>query len=353
MVKSLKDREWKDFQICKLFEIKNVYGKPIENYIDGNIPYISTSTLNNGLISFVKANERCISSKNAISIDPIKGKAFFHEYNFVGRGFSGASINLLYKKDLNKYVALFLCKTIENTALNKASYGYLFNSDRLKRAKIMLPINSKGEPDYEFMEEYIKEREIKLKEQYKVLKLTQLKKLKKNIIDNKSWCDFRIKAIFPVLVAGKSKGLNHLEQVHEQGIPYLGATNRNNGVLCFVEKAGNEYLIQKGNCIAFIRNGEGSMGYSIYKSEDFIATSDITVGYNNKLNKYSGMFITTIADRVRGKYSFNYKRSDTRLKKEILTLPVTDTGEPDYEYMESYMKYLEQKKLLEYLDYIK
>ena len=95
------------------------------------------------------------------------------------------------------------------------------------------------------------------------------------------------------------------------------------------------------------------MGYSVYKAENFIATSDITLGYNNKINKYSGMFITTIADRVRGKYSFNYKRSDTRLKKEILSLPVDSKGEPDFKFMEDYMKYLEQKKIFKYLEYIK
>ena len=94
------------------------------------------------------------------------------------------------------------------------------------------------------------------------------------------------------------------------------------------------------------------MGYSVYKAEDFISTSDITLGYNNKINRYSGMFITTIADRVRGKYSFNYKRSDTRLREEVLTLPVDSKGEPDYKYMEDYMRYLEQQKILSYLDYI-
>ena len=92
---------------------------------------------------------------------------------------------------------------------------------------------------------------------------------------------------------GKSKGLNHLEK-DDSGISYLGATNLNNGVLCFVKAVDN--LVQKGNCIAFIRNGEGSMGYSVYKAEDFIATSDMTLAYSEHINKYTGMFITTIAD---------------------------------------------------------
>ncbi len=63
------------------------------------------------------------------------------------------------------------------------------------------------------------------------------------------------------------------------------------------------------------------MGYAVYKAEDFIATSDMTIGYNNHLNKYTGTYITTVADRIRGKYNFGYKRNAPRLAKEIITLP--------------------------------
>lgn len=161
-----------------------------------------------------------------------------------------------------------------------------------------------------------------------------------------NWKNFLLRDLFPILVAGKSKGLNHIEK-SDCGISYLGATNQNNGVLCFVNRDKN--TIQKGNCIAFIRNGEGSMGYSVYKAEDFIATSDMTLGYNNHLNRYTGTFITTVADRVRGKYNFGYKRNAARLSKEIITLPVDYNGSPDWEYMENYMRNIESERILKYL----
>ena len=165
-----------------------------------------------------------------------------------------------------------------------------------------------------------------------------------------NWKNFLLCDLFPTLIAGKSKGLNHIEKSNN-GISYLGATNQNNGVLCFVSR--DKAAIQKGNCIAFIRNGEGSMGYSVYKAEDFIATSDITLGYNNHLNRYTGTFITTIADRVRGKYNFGYKRSTNRLSKEIITLPVDNNGFPDWKYMENYMRNIESEQILKYLHSIK
>lgn len=166
-------------------------------------------------------------------------------------------------------------------------------------------------------------------------------------LTEKIWRPFLVGELFR-LEPGKAKGLNHLEQ-DERGIPYLGATNRNNAVLAFVRPV--EKLIQRGNCIAFIRNGEGSVGYSVYKQEDFIATSDITCGYADFLNKYVGLFITTVADKVRGKYNFNYKRSDTRLKKERLMLPVNDDGSPDFVFMENYVRAIEGKLLQRYRDF--
>lgn len=149
--------------------------------------------------------------------------------------------------------------------------------------------------------------------------------------------------MFPTLVPGKSKGLNHL-RTNPQGVSYLGATNLNNGVLDFVTPEPS--MVQQGNCIAFIRNGEGSMGYAVYKAEDFIATSDMSIGYNPHLNRYTGTYITTIADRVRGKYNFGYKRNAQRLSKEIITLPATPEGSPDWDYMESYMRHLEAQHIL-------
>ena len=105
-----------------MFDIIRVNGLPIENYKIGSVPYISTSSTNNGLVSFVISDIKSISNKNTISIDPIKGKVFYHKYNFVGRGFSGASINLLYNNNINENIALFLCTIIENTASKKSYY---------------------------------------------------------------------------------------------------------------------------------------------------------------------------------------------------------------------------------------
>ncbi len=118
---------------------------------------------------------------------------------------------------------------------------------------------------------------------------------------------------------------------------YLGAKKSDNCVMRRVTR--EDSLVTKGNCIVFIGNGQGSVGYSNYMNEDFIGTADLTVGYNKHLNPFVGLFIVAVLDLERPKYSFGRKWSariaDTRIK-----LPATDKGAPDWDYMERYIKSL-------------
>ncbi|WP_339755142.1 restriction endonuclease subunit S [Algoriphagus aquimarinus] len=341
--------KWVEYNLNEVFqEIER--GKRIKkgDHIAGIIPYISSTSLNNGVDAFigniekVKFFENCLTIANSGSV----GATFYQPYQFI----PSDHVTKLENKAFSKYIYLFI-STITKRLNEKYSFNREINDKRIHREKIILPANEKGQPDYIFMENYMRFREKEKIDNVRKFIAKRIEILESNVEVNplsyKEWKCFEIGKLF-TLVPGKSKGLNHLQKC-SSGINYLGATNTNNGVLAFVSKEGNERMIQKGNSIAFIRNGEGSMGYSIYKAEDFIATSDISVGYSKHLNREIGLFITTIADRIRGKYNFGYKRSDTRLKKERIQLPVNIDGDPDYDYMTKFIKKLEYQKLSNYL----
>lgn len=133
-------------------------------------------------------------------------------------------------------------------------------------------------------------------------------------------------------------------------MPYLGATNNNNGVMKFVKR--NDKLQTKGNCVVFICDGQGSVGYSIYKREDFIGSTTLKVGYSKNINLYTGLFLTAALDQNRALYSFGYKRNENRLKNETILLPIDDNDAPDYGYMEQYIKNKIHEKYSKYLDFI-
>lgn len=116
---------------------------------------------------------------------------------------------------------------------------------------------------------------------------------------------------------------------------YIGAKKNNNGVM--KKAAYNEKLVTKGNCIVFICDGQGSVGYTNYMDGDFIGSTTLTVGRNKYLNKYNALFLVTVLDLERPKYSYGRKYrkhlQDTKIK-----LPATEDGTPDYEFMENYIK---------------
>ncbi len=345
---------YKEFYFSEVFdEIQRGRRLTKSNQIAGQVPYVSSTAENNGIDDFIgneeniRKFENCLSLSNSGSV----GRAFFHSYKFI----ASDHVTKLKNIDIDKYSYLYMVPII-----NKLSEKYSFNREitdlRIKREKILLPITESQEIDFTYMSNFMRTLEAKtLKETIALLTLLYDNKqvsppfrYQKN--EDIRWRHYFLFEIFEHLEQGMSKGLNHLERDDKKGISYLGATNQGNGVLCFVKQIPQ--LIQKGNCIAFIRNGEGSMGYSIYKAEDFISTSDISLGYNLNLNKYTGTFITTIADRVRGKYNFGYKRTALRLKKEVLTLPSYTRECPNWENMEFFMRNKEQLILLDYLKFI-
>ena len=161
------------------------------------------------------------------------------------------------------------------------------------------------------------------------------------------WKEFKVKTIFPDIEKCKCGNAGNLEDGH---IPYVGATNRNNGTMRYVK--ASEKLITKGNCIVFICDGQGSVGYSIYKAEDFVGSTTLKVGRNKFLNYYNALFIIGALDKNRCIYSYGYKRTEPRLKNETIYLPVNLKGEPDYKFREEYIKEREEKLKQRYKEYI-
>ncbi len=314
--------------------------------IQGDTPFIGAADSNNGVTAFI-GNENSSADENVLGVN-YDGNgmviSFYHPYRCL---FSDSVKRFHLKKHAgNEFIYLFL-KAVILQQKSKYNYGYKFSEARMRRQKILLPVTDDDTPDYEYMENYIRAVEEEILQRYRefvsIADTAPVVQLKEKV-----WRAFFIGDLFRI-ESGKCSQANRLQR-DEHGVPYIGATNRNNGVVSFVRPVEN--LIQRGNCIAFIKQGEGSVGYSIYKAEDFIASTSVALGYADFLNRHVGIFITTVADKVRGRYSFNYPRSETRLRREKLMLPVTADGSPDFEYMAAYVRNIEAAQYRRYLNYI-
>lgn len=153
-------------------------------------------------------------------------------------------------------------------------------------------------------------------------------------LDIKSFKKFPIKDIFTFKNCKCSKA-NDLSSGDD--IWYIGAKKEDNGRMRKV--AVDEELVSKGNCIIFICDGQGSVGYTNYMDKDFIGSTTLMAGYNDRLNQYIGMFLVTILDLERPRYSFGRKWKK-HLSDTVIALPATADGNPDYSFMENYIKSL-------------
>ena len=168
---TLESIKWGEFYFYEIFH-KIKRGKRLikKHQIEGKIPYISSSAINNGVDNFISNDKRvrkfqnCISLANSGSV----GSAFFHQYEFIGSD----HITALENKKFNLYIYLFMLPLIKRLS-EKYSFNREINDSRIKREKLILPIDSKGKPNYKFMESFM--RELEKKQLCRILKFYQHK----------------------------------------------------------------------------------------------------------------------------------------------------------------------------------
>lgn len=344
MVKSLNDKKWKEFNITDILGFCNnskAYHSENLVFSKKGIPYITRTNLNNGLYSTVQKDVKYkINPKFSISLGAENATYFVQPFEFI----TGNKMYYYTKEGLSlntlKFLTICLNKSLANCGFG---YGLGLTGSRSDKRKFMLPINSKGEPDYEFMEKYIIESETKRKIQYKEHVKNRVEKLQIRITTEKKWKDFFIEEIADI-----HSGRDIYERERVIGdTPYVTSTAQNNGTGYLVSNF-NKTL--EANCLSVNRNG--SVGYCFYHPYNALYSNDCRKLKLKNNSKYIGLYISNVITCQKGKYGYGYKMGTGRLKRQKIMLPVTSKSEPDYEYMENYMKYLEQKKLLEYLDFI-
>jgi len=158
------------------------------------------------------------------------------------------------------------------------------------------------------------------------------------MIDRRNWHWFRVGDLFPPQKCKCSNATELLEDGDE--IAYIGAKKSDNGVMRYVKRVEN--LVSRGNCIVFIGDGQGSVGYSLYQPVDFIGSTTLIVGYNEHLNPYNAAFLVSVLDLERFRYSFGRKYKKEVVANTKIQLPAIklDNGyyTPDWKYMEDFVK---------------
>jgi len=338
---------WETFRIRDVFEVANSkpYHKDKLVLSNNGIEYVTRTSQNNGVEDIVSLERNYILNEdNSISLGAENADFFFHENKYL----TGNKMYCIKNQYINKFNGLFLVNIFRNS-IKGAGFGYGkgLTGTRFKTRYIVLPIDDNGNPNWQFMEDYIK-KEMKAQSQ-KVITYyeNKLSKLGYELLDLEvEWKEFFFKDIFKEIKRGKR--LTKSNQV-DGIIPYVSSTSINNGVDNFIGNNENVRMYSKNLSLA----NSGSVGSCFYHHYEYVASDHVTALSLEKSDEYIYKFMSAIISRLEEKYSFNREINDKRISREKLFLPVDKNGEPHWEYMSNFVKKLEKENIEKILNFYK
>ena len=319
---------WKWFKLEEVFSLYRGKRNKSLDRIKGNIEYYSASNKNNALTD--KISNPFFIDKNKIIFTTF-GDCFYVSNEFTA---SDEIMILEFKKTvLTKEIALFLISILKKLKW-KYNFGRKAFSNKLKKEFIKLPINDNGEPDFQFMEDYIKNLAKKINYNKKI----NFKKT--NLLNTVKYRQFNIQDLFKI--RGSKKSFTQYE-IKDGDYFYITTSNKNNGF-----SGTSDIFTEKGNIITFDSATEGKC---FYQEKDFVGSDHVEIlePKNFTLNRYLGIYFITILNLELFRYSFGRKRAQKRMKLDTIYLPYTTDKKkiiPNFAFMENYIKSLAYSKYL-------
>ncbi len=320
---SLNYSGWKEFKIGGLFEIVKGTRLTKADQKSGDINFIGSSAFNNGITATI-SNDSHIHPGNTLTVNynGSVGCTFYQANPF----WASDDVNVLSPKfEMTRNIGLFIAPVIQSVG-SKHAYENKWTMEVMKADIIYLPAAPTGEPDFKFMEQYM--RNIFKKSEAGLESLIRADK-SMTPVDIHGWRDFKIGELFEVFNSFPYHTKDIIEDVN--GIPYIVRSKFNNGMRYRVLKPSNTNpagVISFGaeNATFFYQKEEWCSGNKMY----YIDTSNIS--------EDACKFIIVCLMPLTDKYSYDNGLIPNLLRNEFIKLPATPEGEPDFKFMEQYMR---------------
>lgn len=337
--------EWKEFRIKDLFETQKKGNKlqvptgasvPVQDLLeDGATPRITVTGSNNGIFGFYDYCGKNIADyrvfNNFVSVSFL-GTVFYQE----GDATLDMKVHCLKPNGitLNKYTGRFLVGAIR-ASLRESTYSDQISSSILPEMSIKLPATPDGDPDWAYMESYIANLETQVAESLTLLQAA--KNAEKKKVDAREWGEFRVGELFD---AALSKDDIQPKVIVEGNTPLVSSGKENNGIIALIDNKNAR--LWEANTLTV-----DMFGKVFYQEQPYYAVSHGRVNIlmpRMPMTKHCMQFIGCAIERVTtDKYAFSEMCTGTKLLKDVILLPKDKTGQPDWAYMEEYMRKVEEK----------
>lgn len=336
---------WKEFRVGELFAAERGKVKNIQPLCPGETPIIAAGAYNQGIagtyeIDSAYENRITISCNGAGC-----GSTFYHPYKF---NVNGDAITLIEKNSMSDKAKSFIACILNGAFTRKYSYEEKCSPQKALDEIVRLPPTHNGDPDWAYMESYMANIETRVAESMTLL--LAAKDAEKKKVDTREWGEFRVGELFeklnlrflPNRVFDKASDISEVKS-EEFNLPLVNAKHSNNGIMYYGRKHEWEYEVLT---IDIVADGAASTG------DVYAQPQETGVLYNAYLVKAKAkcvtglilFFLSTVIQRcVKDHFGYDNKCTWDKVKHETILLPVDKTGQPDWGYMEEYMRKVEEK----------
>ena len=148
--------EKKKIKLVKLTDLCTIHKKAGLHInainLDGKIPYVSSSSKDNGIVAFTDEDPNFKAKSLTIAKDGNDGISFFQPFDFLT---SHHNYVLIPKGNYPKFLLFYIGAVVRKRAYCYNHY-YPLSRKHLERMEIPMPINENGEYDFEYIEKLIK-----------------------------------------------------------------------------------------------------------------------------------------------------------------------------------------------------
>lgn len=321
--------KWKEFRVGDLFS--DVITGKIEDYkvfSDGGVPILSSTMFNQGIACFADCDAMFFNRLTVAYRGAGAGYVSYHSGGFNATLNCGVMINNF---ELTENIGLFLASLLTSRLIEKYDYKNIITPSRMLDEIIKLPVTSSGDPDWNYMEQYMHSVMENCEKKYQTLvRISQ----EKHRVDTTAWGEFRVGDLF---ICDTTLSIPSKNDLNDGNLPYITRSAVNNG---FSGTCGNADHLNKGQCITI--GAEGFVAF--WQHDDFVAGNKVYTIRHKKMNEMSGLFICAALNTLSSRYSFAEARILDKIKDEVILLPIVYEDVPDWDYMEQYMKRIMQRQ---------
>lgn len=334
--------------------------KPTGKY---TLAAITSKTENQGISVYVEETPYVTKLNNCITIasNGDAGTAFYQTKPFTILQDSYAiKLKDKYKPNNKDYDEIYLYFT---TLFNKIKPKYGWHKkaiwERESQELLQVPVTATGALDTDYMASYVRKIEAsyvrKIEAYLSVLgyksmadvKLTKHEqKLLAGGIQAQPTSKFRVGDLFDVLSSNSKINALAIKKISalpkSNLVPYVVRTSLNNGIKGYIDI--QQYQLNDANTFSFAQD----TAEIFYQTKPYVTGDKIKLLVpKNKLNYKQALFLLTAIRKAFSLFQWGSSSfSENVIKLTYIILPVTSSGDLDWQFMEDYITAIEKLKVL-------